>query len=56
MMPRVAVGLNWLGRQARYILAIGCVAAFFMPSLSAFLRPALPFFRLDGSGQCSGAP
>jgi len=35
--------LNWIGSNARWVLAIGSVLALFLPSLSAFLRPALPF-------------
>ena len=34
--------LDWLGRHARFVLASGCIAAIFLPSLSAALRPALP--------------
>lgn len=41
---RVAVSvLNWIGSNARWVLAIGSVIALFLPSLSALLRPALPF-------------
>lgn len=35
--------LLWLGARARYVLSIGVLAALFLPSLSAWLRPALPF-------------
>ena len=35
-------GLAWLGARARWVLAIGVVAATLMPAISAFLRPALP--------------
>ncbi len=34
--------LTALGRQARWILALGSIAALFLPSLSASLRPILP--------------
>ena len=34
--------LHVLGKNARFILAIGCIAALFLPQLSAFIRPALP--------------
>ncbi len=35
--------LQWLGNNARFILAIGCLVAVFLPSLSSALRPILPF-------------
>ncbi|MEM8789216.1 MAG: hypothetical protein AAGE76_13235 [Pseudomonadota bacterium] len=35
--------LTALGRRARWILALGAVAALFLPGLSGALRPALPF-------------
>lgn len=35
--------LMWLGARARYVLSIGVIAALFLPSLSAWLRPALPY-------------
>ena len=35
--------LETVGANARWIMAGGCVAALFLPSLSALLRPALPF-------------
>jgi len=34
--------LDIIGANARWVMAGGCVAALFLPSLSAFLRPALP--------------
>lgn len=34
--------LHWLGRNARFILSLGCLAALFVPQLSALIRPALP--------------
>lgn len=34
--------LSWIGARARWILAIGVVAATLLPALSALLRPALP--------------
>ncbi|MEM8871712.1 MAG: hypothetical protein AAGE38_15020, partial [Pseudomonadota bacterium] len=34
--------LTAIGVRARWILALGSVAALFLPSLSAGLRPALP--------------
>lgn len=34
--------LHWFGRNARFVLAFGCLAALFLPQLSAFIRPALP--------------
>lgn len=39
----LSAGLSLAGRHARVILAVGCVVALFLPSLSAFVRPALPF-------------
>ena len=39
----IAQALSFAGRHARVILAGGCVLALFMPALSAFVRPALPF-------------
>ena len=35
--------LTWAGRYARVLLAAGCVAALFLPTLSAFVRPFLPY-------------
>lgn len=35
--------LEWVGARARYVLLIGCALALFLPALSAFLRPALPW-------------
>ena len=40
-MPRTPP-LHWLGQNARFVMAVGCFAALFLPSLSAFIRPALP--------------
>ncbi|SOH94807.1 hypothetical protein SAMN06273572_105233 [Monaibacterium marinum] len=34
--------LEVIGANARWVMAGGCVAALFLPSLSALLRPALP--------------
>ncbi len=34
--------LHELGRHARLVLAVGCVAALFLPELSSAIRPALP--------------
>jgi len=34
--------LEWAGRHARWILSLGCIAAMFLPSISAALRPVLP--------------
>ena len=34
--------LEWAGRHARWILSLGCVAAMFLPDVSAALRPVLP--------------
>ena len=36
--------LEWIGIRARWILAIGAVAALFLQDLAASLRPALPAF------------
>lgn len=36
--------LEWLGARARWVLAIGAVAALTLQDLAAILRPALPFF------------
>ncbi len=36
-------GLSWLGAQARWVLAVGVVLATFLPGLSSFLRPFLPW-------------
>jgi len=36
--------LEWVGERARWILAIGAVAALFLQDLAASLRPALPAF------------
>jgi len=38
----VLSALAWVGARARWILAVGVVAAMLLPALSAFLRPALP--------------
>jgi len=35
-------GLTWIGARARWVLAAGVVAATFLPSLSATLRPFVP--------------
>lgn len=35
--------LRLAGRNARWILSLGCVAALFLPDISAALRPALPW-------------
>lgn len=35
--------LHWLGANARFVMSFGCLLALFLPSLSAFIRPALPF-------------
>jgi len=36
--------LEWIGLRARWVLAIGAVAALFLQDLAAILRPALPAF------------
>ncbi len=36
--------LEWLGARARWVLAVGAVAALALQDLAAILRPALPFF------------
>lgn len=36
--------LTWLGRHARWLLALGCVVALFVPQASSALRPFLPWF------------
>lgn len=36
--------LEWIGLRARWVLAIGAVAALFLQDLAATLRPALPAF------------
>ena len=36
--------LEWIGVRARWILAIGAIAALFLQDLAATLRPALPAF------------
>ena len=36
--------LEWIGTRARWILAIGAIAALFLQDLAASLRPALPAF------------
>lgn len=36
--------LEWIGARARWILAIGAVAALFLQDLAALLRPMLPAF------------
>ncbi|MEM8792006.1 MAG: hypothetical protein AAGE80_10330 [Pseudomonadota bacterium] len=33
--------LEWVGARARWVLAVGVIAAFFMPEISAALRPFL---------------
>jgi predicted Na+-dependent transporter len=43
-MSRIAAGLAWLGARARWVLAVGVLAAMLLPALSAVLRPALPAF------------
>lgn len=35
--------LTWLGRNARWVLAVGSIIALLMPHLAAFSRPALPY-------------
>ncbi|RED18562.1 hypothetical protein [Pontivivens insulae] len=35
--------LDWIGARARWVMALGCVAALLLPGLASFLRPALPF-------------
>jgi len=40
----VLSGLTWIGARARWVLAIGVIAATFLPSLSATLRPFVPGF------------
>lgn len=37
----VVKALGWIGERARWLLALGVMAAFLMPDLSAALRPAL---------------
>lgn len=37
-------GLEWVGLRARWILALGAVAALFAQDVAAALRPALPAF------------
>ncbi|MEL6599252.1 MAG: hypothetical protein AAGK98_10740 [Pseudomonadota bacterium] len=34
--------LEWIGARARWVLALGCIAALFLEPLSAALRPVLP--------------
>lgn len=34
--------MEWMGRHARWILFLGCFAAFFVPWIGAAMRPALP--------------
>lgn len=34
--------LDWLGARARWVMALGCVAALLLPGLATQLRPALP--------------
>ncbi len=41
--PSPLLLLEFLGRNARIILALGCLSAFFLPALSTAVRPALPF-------------
>lgn len=36
-------GLTWLGRNARWFLALGSLFALMVPQIAAFSRPALPF-------------
>ena len=36
--------LEWIGLRARWVLALGAVAALFLQDLAAILRPALPAF------------
>lgn len=36
--------LEWIGVRARWVLAIGAIAALFLQDLAAALRPALPAF------------
>jgi len=36
--------LEWIGVRARWVLAIGAIAALFLQDLAASLRPALPAF------------
>jgi len=36
--------LEWVGARARWVLAIGAIAALFLQDLAASLRPALPAF------------
>ena len=38
----ISAVLEFAGRHARWLLAGGCIAALFLPALSAFVRPALP--------------
>jgi len=38
----ISAGLDWAGRHARWLLALGCFGALFVPWLSALVRPALP--------------
>jgi len=35
-------GLTWIGARSHWVLAVGVVLATLLPSLSTFLRPALP--------------
>ena len=41
-MTAAADALEWVGARARWVLAVGVIAAMLMPALSAALRPALP--------------
>ena len=41
-MTGILAALAWIGARARWVLAIGVLAATFLPSLSAALRPFLP--------------
>ncbi len=38
----VVGGLEWLGARARWALLLGCLAAVFLPAVSAAMRPAMP--------------
>lgn len=38
-VPPMGDLLEWIGARARWVLAVGVIAAFFMPGLSAALRP-----------------
>jgi len=42
MAPAPVRVLVWMGERARWVLILGCASAILLPTLSGFLRPALP--------------